>query len=56
MAAFIRAVRRTPRSILSSHTQTFRVVMAELGQSEQRTNLGIGILEQTSCGVKEGQN
>lgn len=43
MAAFIRAVRRIPRSILSSHTQTFRMVMAELAQSEHRTNLGIGI-------------
>lgn len=56
MAEFIRAVRNAPRSILSSHAQTFRVVMAELGQSEQGTNLGIGILEQTSYGVKEGHN
>lgn len=56
MGAFIRAVRKSPRSVLSSHAQTLRVVMAELGQSEQRTNLDTAVLERARYSAKEGHN
>lgn len=51
MAAFIKPIKKILINLVL--TQTFRVVMGELGESEWGSNLGIGVLEQTNYILEE---